>query len=203
MIKKKVAIIGSGNIGTDLMIKVLKTSRHLEMAAMVGIDPNSDGLARAKNLGVATTAEGLDGLRQFKFYDDIAVIFDATSAVVHLAHNTVLRADGKMVIDLTPAAIGPYVVPPVNLEEHIGSANINMVTCGGQATIPIVHAVRQVVKRDDLRGNCRLHFVQIGRPRYKGKYRRIHPNHCPGRSNLLAGRNSARQLSFSILLNHP
>ena len=142
--KVKVAIIGSGNIGTDLMIKIMRVSKNLEMGAMVGIDPESDGLARAKRMGVATTHEGIDGLLAMPEYQDIRVVFDATSAKAHEHHNAVLQKDGKQVIDLTPAAIGPYVVPPVNLEEHLGQPNLSMVSCGGQATIPIVGAVSRV-----------------------------------------------------------
>ena len=146
MSKAKCAIIGSGNIGTDLMIKILRLSRMLEMAALVGVDPASDGLARAARLGVATTADGLEGLRRMEVYKDIKIVFDATSAKAHAVHDAVLRADGKQVIDLTPAALGPYVVPSVNLDRHLDAPNVNMVTCGGQATVPIVHAINRVAK---------------------------------------------------------
>ncbi|OWY28661.1 acetaldehyde dehydrogenase (acetylating) [Herbaspirillum robiniae] len=139
-----VAIIGSGNIGTDLMIKVLRNSRHLKMGAMVGIDPASDGLARAARMGVATTHEGVPGLTRMPGFGDIRIAFDATSAGAHAEHNRILQQHGIQVIDLTPAAIGPYVVPVVNLRDHLGSPNINMVTCGGQATIPVVRAVSRV-----------------------------------------------------------
>lgn len=142
--KVKVAIIGSGNIGTDLMIKIMRTSDVLEMAAMVGIDPDSDGLARAKRMGVATTHEGIDGLVAMDHFGDIRIIFDATSAGAHKHHNEILQQHGKQVIDLTPAAIGPYTVPVVNMEEHLDAPNVNMVTCGGQATIPMVAAVSRV-----------------------------------------------------------
>jgi len=145
MSRTKVAIIGSGNIGTDLMIKVLRHSEHLEMGAMVGIDPESDGLARAGRLGVPTTAAGVDGLVEMPGFDEIGIVFDATSARAHLANDAQLRPLGKRMIDLTPAAIGPYVVPAVNLEEHLDAPNVNMVTCGGQATIPVVAAVARVV----------------------------------------------------------
>jgi acetaldehyde dehydrogenase len=145
--KAKVAIIGSGNIGTDLMIKVMRMSQNLEMAAMVGIDPNSDGLQRAKRMGVAVTHEGIDGLTKLDCYGDIKLVFDATSAKAHHLHDHMLQADGKQVIDLTPAAIGPYVVPVVNLDAHLDAPNMNMVTCGGQATIPIVHAVGRASER--------------------------------------------------------
>nr|WP_221381943.1 acetaldehyde dehydrogenase (acetylating) [Actinoplanes polyasparticus] len=140
----KVAVIGSGNIGTDLMIKILRLSATLEIVAMVGIDPASDGLARAERLGVATTAEGVDGLIAMPGFDDIAVVFDATSAGAHVANAAKLTPYGKILIDLTPAALGPFVVPAVNLDLQAGVRNINMVTCGGQATIPIVAAVSRI-----------------------------------------------------------
>nr|BAH89310.1 acetaldehyde dehydrogenase [uncultured bacterium]BAH89753.1 acetaldehyde dehydrogenase [uncultured bacterium] len=144
MEKIKCAIIGSGNIGTDLMFKIMRKSKVLEMGAMVGIDPNSDGLARAARQGVATTHEGIDGLVKLPEYKDIRIVFDATSAGAHKRHNEILQKDGKQVIDLTPAAIGPYTIPPVNLDAHLDAANVNMVTCGGQATIPMVAAVNRV-----------------------------------------------------------
>lgn len=146
MAKVKVAIIGSGNIGTDLMIKIKRLSKTLEMAAMVGIDPKSDGLARAKRMGVATTHEGIEGLVKMPVFKDIALVFDATSAGAHKKHDAVLRKHGKQIIDLTPAAIGPYTVPVVNLDANLDSPNVNMVSCGGQATIPIVAAINQVAK---------------------------------------------------------
>lgn len=145
MSRTKVAIIGSGNIGTDLMIKVLRASKHLEMGAMVGIDPASDGLARAARLGVPTTAEGVDGLVAMEGFDEIGIVFDATSAKAHEHNAARLQPLGKRMVDLTPAAIGPYVVPAVNLEQHLEAPNVNMVTCGGQATIPAVAAVSRVV----------------------------------------------------------
>jgi acetaldehyde dehydrogenase len=146
MSKTKVAIIGSGNIGTDLMIKVMRLSETLEMAAMAGIDAESDGLARAARMKVPTTAGGVDGLVAIEGFEDIAIIFDATSAKAHLANAARLAPHGKRLVDLTPAAIGPYVVPPVNLDHHLQRdvPNVNMVTCGGQATIPIVYAVSRV-----------------------------------------------------------
>ena len=137
----EVAVIGSGNIGTDLMIKVLRLSEDLEMGAMVGIDPDSDGLRRAQRLGVPTTAGGVRGLLDMPGFDDIAVVFDATSATAHLDNARLLAPHGKRLIDLTPAAVGPFVVPAVNLREHLDSPNVNMVTCGGQATIPVVAAI--------------------------------------------------------------
>lgn len=147
MEKTKVAIIGSGNIGTDLMIKILRTSEVLEMSVMVGIDPDSDGLARAKRMEVATTHEGIDGLIKMPEWADIKVIFDATSAKAHhYNYEFVKKYPDKRIIDLTPAAIGPYLVPPVNFNDNIDVQNVNMVTCGGQATIPIVAAVSQITK---------------------------------------------------------
>jgi acetaldehyde dehydrogenase len=140
--KTKVAIIGSGNIGTDLMIKVLRLSEHLEMSVLVGIDPSSDGLAA--RMGVRVTSDGVDGLIEMAEFADIAIIFDATSAKAHIANAAKLSPLGKVLVDLTPAAIGPYTVPAVNLESHLGAANVNMVTCGGQATIPVVAAINQV-----------------------------------------------------------
>lgn len=142
--KTKVAIIGSGNIGTDLMIKVLRISKTLEVGAMVGIDPASDGLARAGRFGVPTTHEGVDGLIAMDGFDDISIVLDATSAGAHRVNAAKLAPYGKRLIDLTPAAIGPYVVPAVNLNNHEDAQNLNMVTCGGQATIPIVYAVSRI-----------------------------------------------------------
>ena len=144
--KVKVAIIGSGNIGTDLMIKIMRTSDVLEMGAMVGVDPNSDGLARAQRLGVAITHEGIDGLQQLAVWPEIGIVFDATSANAHKRHSEICQAAGKVIVDLTPAAIGPYVIPVVNGEDHLDAPNVNMVTCGGQATIPIVAAISRVAK---------------------------------------------------------
>ncbi|PQM28384.1 acetaldehyde dehydrogenase (acetylating) [Sphingopyxis lindanitolerans] len=144
MAKTKCAIIGSGNIGTDLMVKILLGSSELELAVVVGIDPASEGLAMARARGVTTTHEGIDGLRALTNYPDIELVFDATSAYAHVEHAKALAADGKLVVDLTPAALGPFVVPPVNAAVSSGARNINMVTCGGQATIPIVAAVSSV-----------------------------------------------------------
>lgn len=140
------AIIGSGNIGTDLMVKLLRATGPIELTTVVGIDPDSDGLARARAHGLATTAAGLDGLRALPEYRDIQIVFDATSAAAHAAHDAALRADGKRVVDLTPAAIGPFTVPPVNLATHLAAPNVNLVTCGGQATIPMVAAVSSVAR---------------------------------------------------------
>jgi acetaldehyde dehydrogenase len=142
--KLKAAIIGSGNIGTDLMIKIMRNSDVLEMAALVGIDPQSDGLNRAARMGVAITHEGIEGLQKLEVWPEIGVVFDATSAGAHQRHDAVCRAAGKVMIDLTPAAVGPYVIPVVNGDDHLDADNVNMVTCGGQATIPIVAAVSSV-----------------------------------------------------------
>ena len=144
--KLKAAIIGSGNIGTDLMIKILRHAQHLEMAAMVGIDPQSDGLARAQRLGVATTHEGVEGLARLPVFQEVDFVFDATSAGAHARNDAFLRSlkPAIRMIDLTPAAIGPYCIPVVNGETHLDALNVNMVTCGGQATIPMVAAVSRV-----------------------------------------------------------
>ncbi|WP_101674593.1 acetaldehyde dehydrogenase (acetylating) [Alloalcanivorax mobilis] len=152
--KLKAAIIGSGNIGTDLMIKILRHGQHLEVAALVGIDAASDGLERARRLGVATTHEGVEGLARLPEFDQIQVVFDATSAGAHLHNEAFLRArkPALRIIDLTPAAIGPYCVPVVNLEQNLNATNVNMVTCGGQATIPMVAAVSRVAK---------VHYAEI------------------------------------------
>lgn len=154
MSKRKVAIIGSGNIGTDLMIKILRNAKHLEMGAMVGIDPESDGLARARRMGVATCHTGVNGLILMPEFADIDFVFDATSASAHVKNDAILRAakPGIRLIDLTPAAIGPYCVPVVNLEQNLNQDNVNMVTCGGQATIPMVAAVSRVAK---------VHYAEI------------------------------------------
>lgn len=126
------------------MIKILRNSDHLEMCVLVGIDPASDGLARAQKLGVEITHNGIDGLMSMEAWSDIDVVFDATSAAAHAKHSKTVTSAGKQMVDLTPAAIGPYVVPVVNGDEHLGAPNVNMVTCGGQATIPIVSAVSSV-----------------------------------------------------------
>lgn len=152
--KLKVAIIGSGNIGTDLMIKILRKGQHIEMGAMVGIDPHSDGLARAKKLGVAVTHEGVEGLAKMDIFNEIDIVFDATAANAHIKNDQFLRSVKPSIrmVDLTPAAIGPYCVPVANLDEHIDKNNVNMVTCGGQATIPMVAAVSKVAK---------VHYAEI------------------------------------------
>ncbi|WP_342215165.1 acetaldehyde dehydrogenase (acetylating) [Pseudomonas sp. TH32] len=147
-------MIGSGNIGTDLMIKILRHGKHLQMAVMVGIDAASDGLERARRLGVATTHEGVEGLVKLPEFADIDFVFDATSATAHVQNDAFLRQHkpGIRLIDLTPAAIGPYCVPVVNLDANLSALNVNMVTCGGQATIPMVAAVSRVAK---------VHYAEI------------------------------------------
>jgi acetaldehyde dehydrogenase len=142
--KTKVAIIGPGNIGTDLMIKILRLSDRLEVAALVGIDAASDGLRRAERFHVPVTADGVQGLIDLPGFADIELVFDATSAGAHRANAAALAPFGKQLIDLTPAALGPFVVPAVNIDGHLDAPDVNMVTCGGQATIPIVAAVSRV-----------------------------------------------------------
>ena len=144
--RTKVAIIGSGNIGTDLMIKILRTSTILDVAALVGVDPDSDGLARARRMGVPVTHHGINGLIGMSGFEEIQIVFDATSAKAHAHHDSVLQSYGKQLIDLTPAAVGPYLVPVVNMGENFEAPNLNMVSCGGQATIPMVAAVNRVAK---------------------------------------------------------
>ena len=145
MKKIRCALIGSGNIGTDLIYKIQR-SEVLEPVWMVGIDPESEGLARARSMGLKTTAAGVDGLLPHVLEDNIQIAFDATSAYVHAENSRKLNALGVMMIDLTPAAIGPLCVPPVNLLEHANKVemNVNMISCAGQATIPIVFAVSRI-----------------------------------------------------------
>lgn len=152
MTKIGAAIIGSGNIGTDLMMKLLNLPVNLELLAVAGIDPQSEGLTKARERGLATTHEGIQGLTRLDCYRDVAIVFDATSAYAHREHDEILRRDGKQVIDLTPAALGPFTVPPVNMDQLLDVPNVNMVTCGGQATIPMVAAVSQVAK---------VHYAEI------------------------------------------
>ena len=152
MTRIKAAIIGSGNIGTDLMMKMIKYPQNMELVAVVGIDPNSEGLAMAREHGIATTHEGIEGLKKLPCYGEIGIAFDATSAYAHKVHDEALRADGIQVVDLTPAAIGPFTVPPVNMHANLEAPNVNMVTCGGQATIPMVAAVSKVAK---------VHYAEI------------------------------------------
>lgn len=149
MTKLKAAIVGSGNIGTDLMRK-LERSDHLEMTTMIGIDPESDGLHLAKERGYEVFDNGIEG---FAEHADLAdIVFDATSAKAHYHNAEVLKNLGKQMVDLTPAAIGPFIVPSVNLGSHVEKSNVNLITCGGQATIPIVHAVNRVAS---------VHYAEI------------------------------------------
>ncbi len=175
--KIKCALIGPGNIGTDLLAK-LQRSPVLEPVWMVGIDPESDGLKRASEMGIKTTAEGVDGLVPHLCADGVQIVFDATSAYVHAENSRKVNEQGAMMIDLTPAAIGPFCVPPVNLKEHIGKGemNVNMVTCGGQATIPMVAAVSRVqpVAYGEIVATV---SSKSGRPRHAQEHRRIHPHH--------------------------
>ncbi|MDC1387415.1 acetaldehyde dehydrogenase (acetylating) [Gammaproteobacteria bacterium] len=144
MEKTNCAIIGSGNIGTDLMLKIANTSKSLNLIGVIGIDPESEGLAMASTMNIAISSTGLQGFMEMPEYSDTQIFFDATSAGAHQMHHDLISKDGKQMIDLTPAAIGPYCVPVVNLSEHLQAQNVNMVTCGGQATIPMVAAVNQV-----------------------------------------------------------
>jgi acetaldehyde dehydrogenase len=137
----KVAILGSGNIGTDLMHKLVRSTGVAELALVAGIDPRSEGLARARSLGLLTSHDGLDAILADPA---IRIVFDATSAKAHIRHAKLITAAGKVAVDLTPAARGPYVVPPVNGRHHLDASNVNMITCGGQATIPLVYAVHRV-----------------------------------------------------------
>ena len=137
----KAAILGTGNIGSDLMVKLLRDPGVLELALFAGIDPASDGLARARAHGVTTSDRGIDAILEDP---DIKIVFDATSAKAHMRHAAALSSAGRIAIDLTPAARGPYVVPPANLREHLAAPNVNLITCGGQATIPLVHAVSRI-----------------------------------------------------------
>jgi acetaldehyde dehydrogenase len=139
--KVKVAILGSGNIGTDLMFKILREPGCMELALLAGIEPQSEGLARARSLGINASH---DGIQPILDDPEIKIVFDATSAHAHVRHAKLLQHAGRIAIDLTPAARGPYVIPPVNLGAHIEEQNVNLITCGGQATIPLVHAVSRV-----------------------------------------------------------
>lgn len=146
--KIQVAVVGPGNIGTDLMYKIRRSSQ-MDLVLMSGVKPDSEGLALAGKLGIPTSLGGIDAVLENK---DVQIVFDATGARPHLAHAPLLREAGKIAIDLTPAAVGPYVVPNVNLNEHLDEMNVNMVTCGGQATTPIVAAINRV---------CHVRYAEI------------------------------------------
>jgi acetaldehyde dehydrogenase len=137
----KVAILGSGNIGSDLMFKILRQPGHMELALLTGIEPQSEGLARARTLGVNASHDGIQAILD---NPEIKIVFDATSAHAHVRHAKMLKEANRIAIDLTPAARGPYVIPPVNLGAHMDEPNVNLITCGGQATIPLVYAVSRV-----------------------------------------------------------
>ena len=139
--KVKVAIVGSGNIGTDLMYKLLKEPGHMELAMVAGIERESEGLKRARDEGIGTTHEGIQPV-----LDDpeVRIVFDATSAKAHVKHAKMLKEAGKIAVDLTPAAQGPYVIPTANLTEHLDEENVNLMTCGAQATVPMTYAVSRV-----------------------------------------------------------
>jgi acetaldehyde dehydrogenase len=137
----RVAIVGSGNIGSDLMYKLIKNPGHMELKMLAGIDPESEGLKRGKELGIVTTSEGISPVLED---EEIRIVFDATSAKAHVRHAKMLREAGKIAVDMTPAARGPYVVPVANLTEHLEADNVNLLTCGAQATIPIAYAVSRV-----------------------------------------------------------
>lgn len=140
MSKVKVGIIGSGNIGSDLMVK-LRKSETLELTAMIGIDPSSRGMQHAREIGLHVFENGIDGLLESP--DIVDILFDATSAGAHISHAEIAKRLDKQMIDLTPAAIGPFIVPAVNLGAHLDAENVNLITCGGQATIPIIHAINK------------------------------------------------------------
>ena len=146
------AILGSGNIGMDLLFKIRRASRYLECAAMIGIDARSHGLDKARGLGVAVTAGGIDAFVDMPQFEHVQIVFDATSAAAHGRHDRILRQHGKQLIDLTPAALGPYVVPVINMDAHLDAPNVNLVSCGGQATIPIVGAIARI---------ARVHYAEI------------------------------------------
>ena len=165
------AIIGSGNIGSDLLLKLNGAGRAggisaggIRVVAMAGNDPDSAGLARATAMGVEVTSDGIDGLIEMPIFDEIQLVFDASSAAAHLRHAPILAEHNKKAIDLTPAAVGPFVVPTVNLDQHLDAANINMVTCGGQATVPIVFAVGEAVRQLNSSAEssrCELFYAEI------------------------------------------
>ena len=173
--KARAAIIGPGNIGTDLLAK-LQRSEAIEVQYVVGV-VESDGLQRARSMGIEASADGLDWLLS---RDELPhLVFDATSAKAHRAAAPRLEEAGIVAVDLTPAAVGPLVCPPVNFREHVDAVNINMISCGAQATVPIVHAVSSVVPVR-VRRDRRLGRLEVRRPRHAGEHRRVHAHHQPG-----------------------
>ena len=165
--KVKVAILGSGNIGSDLMFKILRDPGHMELALLTGIEPQSEGLARARSLGVNTSYEGIQPILEDA---SIRIVFDATSAHAHVRHAKMLREAGRIAIDLTPAARGPYVIPPVNLGAHMDEVNVNLITCGGQATIPL--GLRRLACHTyPVCGDGQHHCESLRGPRHAAKHR--------------------------------